>query len=175
VAAELSAYLVVVQYLRIVYNTILDRKLEASTKQKRTKERMKHLAAKLTQATTAASTALTLAAMQVYAQGQIGTINVPKGYALNVGGLINFALQVVMVIAALLVFFYLIWGGIEWITSGGEKGKTEAARNKITGAVVGLIILAASFAILQLILSFLGFSGGIQEVLNSNIRINNNN
>ncbi|PIR64185.1 MAG: hypothetical protein COU64_00515 [Candidatus Pacebacteria bacterium CG10_big_fil_rev_8_21_14_0_10_40_26] len=62
-----------------------------------------------------------------------------------------------MVLAALLVFMYLIWGGIEWITSGGDKGKTESARNKITAAVLGLIVLAASYAILLIALNFIGF------------------
>ena len=60
-----------------------------------------------------------------------------------------------MILGALLVFMYLIWGGIEWITSGGDKGKTESARNKITAAIVGLIVLASAWAILLLVLGFL--------------------
>ena len=59
-------------------------------------------------------------------------------------------------IAALLVLFYLIWGGIEWITAGGDKGKVEKARNRITQAIIGLIVLAASTAILSLVQGFLG-------------------
>ncbi len=99
---------------------------------------------------------------------QTGDIEVPdKGYADNVGKLISALLNLVMVIAAILVFLYLIWGGIEWITSGGDKSKTEGARNKITAAVIGLIVLAASYAVLQLALNFLGFSGGINEVFDN--------
>jgi hypothetical protein len=90
---------------------------------------------------------------------EITDVTPGKGFALDVGNLINSVLSFVMVIAALLVFLYLIWGGIEWITSGGDKSKTESARNKITAAVIGLVILAASYAILLLILNFLGFSG----------------
>jgi hypothetical protein len=89
-----------------------------------------------------------------------------RGFALDIGNVINFVLRVVMVIAVLLVFFYLVLGGIEWITSGGEKGKTEAARNKITAAVIGLIILAASYAILTLLLRFLGFDS-LQGAINN--------
>lgn len=80
------------------------------------------------------------------------------GFARDFGGLLNGVISFVMVIAAILVFLYLIWGGIEWITSGGDKGKTESARNKITSAVIGLIVIAASYAILTLALNFLGFS-----------------
>ena len=102
-------------------------------------------------------------AMQLAAGGamaQISDISVDPGtgFATDFGGLINGLISFVMVIAAVLVFLYLIWGGIEWITSGGDKGKTESARNKITAAVIGLIVVAASYAILTLALNFLGFS-----------------
>jgi len=92
-------------------------------------------------------------------QALVSNFDPGQGFADDFGSLLNAVMSFVMVIAALLVFFYLIWGGIEWITSGGDKGKTESARNKITAAVIGIIILAASFAILQLVLTFLGFSG----------------
>lgn len=108
-----------------------------------------------------------LLATAVSAAEDISEISVTDlGFFTDVGELINKALRFVMVIAALLVFLYLIWGGIEWITSGGDKGKTESARNKITAAVIGLIVVAASYAILQLALTFLGV-GGINEVMDT--------
>lgn len=105
-------------------------------------------------------------AMPVLAATRFTDTNVDpgKGFATDFGGMINGVLSFVMVIAALLVFMYLIWGGIEWITSGGDKGKTESARNKITSAIIGLVVVAASYAILTLALNFLGFSGGLNEV-----------
>lgn len=61
----------------------------------------------------------------------------------------------IMITAAVLVLLYLIWGGIEWITSSGDKGKTEAARNKMTNAVIGLIVLASTTAIFMVIQNLL--------------------
>lgn len=104
--------------------------------------------------------------MQAMAKISVEDIDPGKGFATDIGTLINGALSFIMVIAALLVFMYLIMGGIEWITSGGDKTKTEGARNKITAAVVGLIILAASYAILLIILNFLGF-GNLGEVFDN--------
>jgi cytochrome bd-type quinol oxidase subunit 2 len=105
------------------------------------------------------------------ALAQLGNVDIPdRGYATSIGTLLSSILNLVMLVAAILVFMYLILGGIEWITSGGDKGQTEKARNKITAAIVGLIVLAASYALLQLALSLLGFSGGIQEVFNTGIR-----
>ena len=92
------------------------------------------------------------------AQIDPGEIQGSTGFAANIGSVISSILSFVMALAALIVFMYLIWGGIQWITSGGDKTKTEDARNKITAAVVGLIVLAASYAILQIGLRLLGFS-----------------
>jgi hypothetical protein len=61
----------------------------------------------------------------------------------------------IMVVAALLAFLFFIWGAIEWITSGGDKSKLESARNKISQALVGLIVLAATTAIFILLQRFL--------------------
>jgi hypothetical protein len=129
---------------------------------------MKKALTKLSQVAATTGSMFALAAAHVRAQGDFTTVDVDpgRGFATDFGTLLNAVLSFVMVIAALLVFFYLIWGGIEWITSGGDKGQTEKARNKITAAVIGLIILAASYAILTLVLRFLGFSG-LNDVLNN--------
>ncbi len=107
---------------------------------------------------TVATGAAFLASATSVAAADLGTITVSEGYADNIGGLFSAVLTFVMVIAALLVLGYLIWGGVEWITSGGDKGKTESARNKITAAVIGIIVLAAAYAIFLLIITFLGFN-----------------
>lgn len=60
--------------------------------------------------------------------------------------LIGRFLTITLAIAALLVFGYLIWGGIEWISAGGDKAKIEKARDKITGSVTGMIVLASAVA-----------------------------
>ncbi|CAN5297537.1 hypothetical protein BH10PAT2_BH10PAT2_0130 [soil metagenome] len=80
------------------------------------------------------------------------------GFFATPNDLVQKLLSIIMVIGIILVFAYLVLGGIEYITSGGEKGKTESARNKITSAVIGLIILASSYAILSIVLKFIGYN-----------------
>jgi len=58
------------------------------------------------------------------------------------------------VIGALIFFFILITGAIQWISSGGDKQALEGARGKITNAFVGLIILFSAFAVISLIETF---------------------
>lgn len=97
----------------------------------------------------------------------------PKGFATSFAAWLNAVLSVVLVVAALLVLLNLIWGGFEWLTSGGDKGKTENARKRITSAVIGIVIVAASYAILGLVVRFLGFSN-IDDVFYSVRPINGN-
>ena len=76
----------------------------------------------------------------------------------DVGQLISAVVGTLLIVAALLAFLYLILGGIKWITAGGDKTGMEEARNKITHAIVGLIIVGAAWAIMTLVQNFLGVS-----------------
>jgi hypothetical protein len=87
---------------------------------------------------------------------------------MDLGQLISGVVGAALLISGILVFAYLIIGGIGWATSGGDKGKTEAARNKITAALIGLAIVAASFAVMQIIGFFFGvniFGSGITDTI----------
>jgi hypothetical protein len=75
---------------------------------------------------------------------------------LTIGGIVSGLIRLVLVIAALAFFFILVMGGIRWIASGGDKANTENARNQITAALVGLVIVFAAWAIVQLINVFFG-------------------
>ncbi len=74
----------------------------------------------------------------------------------NLGSALSTVITAVMAIGVLAAFIYIVMGAFEWITSGGEKGKVESARNKITGAIIGLIVLASVFVIILLVQNFLG-------------------
>jgi len=91
--------------------------------------------------------------IDIEAQGQfqnLANITFPS----IVSGLITLAL----VIAALVAFAFLIYGGITWITSGGDKTKTESARNTITAALIGLLITFGAWAIIGLMNMFFGIN-----------------
>ena len=91
----------------------------------------------------------------VFAQKEV-KIGQPSYGISNLDKLITSGITAAMVIAALVTFFFLVWGGIQWILSGGDKGKYEEARGRITAALIGLAIVAAAWAIMQLVGYFLG-------------------
>lgn len=72
--------------------------------------------------------------------------------------------------AAIWFIFQFLVGGIGWITSGGDKGKLTEARDRLTNAFIGLIIVVAGWGILALAGKFFGFDILINdpgEVINS--------
>ena len=55
--------------------------------------------------------------------------------------------QTVITVGGIAFIIYLVWGGIEYLTSGGDKGRIDDAQKKITSSVIGIVILVASYAI----------------------------
>ena len=73
-----------------------------------------------------------------------------------IGGLISGIVGLVFLLGFFLTLAYFLTGGIQWITSQGDKTALESARNKITHALIGLVIVAAAYAVFKLVGSFFG-------------------
>lgn len=92
-----------------------------------------------------------------------GGTNFSKLCSLNASSLpriIQTIVTILLIAAVIIALFFLIWGGIRWITSGGDKGKVEEARKHIVAAIIGLIVAFLAYFILQVVLGFFGFSVG---------------
>lgn len=96
---------------------------------------------------------------KAFAQGNVVTIQKPAGVRVtDIGDIISGAIGAAFILAGVLVFAYLVWGGIQWITAGGDKANVEAARTRISNALVGLAIVAASYAIVLIIQYVFGYT-----------------
>jgi hypothetical protein len=73
-----------------------------------------------------------------------------------IGGVISSGLSLLGVV--LLVI--LIYGGVMWMMAGGDETKTKKARQSITNAVIGLIIVVAAYAIAGYVLTGLNAALG---------------
>ena len=120
---------------------------------------------KLASIASSAAALLTLATPAL-AQYNIGISKPEQVQITDLGRLISTGISVAIILAGILVFVFLVWGGLEWIMSGGDKGKVEAARNRIVNALVGLAIIAASWALVRIIGYFFGVQAGIGGPLN---------
>ena len=72
------------------------------------------------------------------------------------GLLLTRLISAMFLFAFIMAFFYLITGAMHWITSAGDKTKLEEARNRITHSIIGIIVVAATWAIMTLTGQFVG-------------------
>ncbi|HSA84473.1 MAG TPA: hypothetical protein VLF20_06350 [Patescibacteria group bacterium] len=80
-------------------------------------------------------------------------------YSANkIGSLLSSIVTILLVVAAIISLFFLIFGGIKWITSGGDKSKVESARNTIIASIIGLVVALLAFFIITIILGFFNIS-----------------
>lgn len=117
--------------------------------------------------TTAGITAFLMSAPRAFAQGESldpcdssnSVLSAAcAGSELTLGQVLGFVIAIGFIVAVLIALGFLVWGGIKWITSGGDKGGVEAARNQIIAAVIGLIIVFLAFFVLNLVLGLFGLS-----------------
>lgn len=69
-----------------------------------------------------------------------------------------------IIFGALTVLVLFIIAAYEWLGAGGDKGKLEKARNRMTQGIIGLVLLVGSFVIINFI-SFIVF-GDTFSILN---------
>ncbi len=72
--------------------------------------------------------------------------------------LLQTVISMTLIIAAIVAFFFLVFGGIKWITSGGDKDSTAKAQGTITAALIGLAIVFSAWAIMKIIEVVFGVS-----------------
>lgn len=63
---------------------------------------------------------------------------------------------IILIVGFIFAIFHFIFGAITWITASGDKTKLQSAQERITQAVVGLIIMFCVWAIMTLLGQFLG-------------------
>jgi hypothetical protein len=85
----------------------------------------------------------------------------------TLGYIITLALPIVFGVAGFLILFFIISGGFQIMLSRGDPKTMEAGKNKITYAIVGLLVMFAAYWIIQILGTTLsigqitGASGGI--------------
>ncbi len=71
----------------------------------------------------------------------------------------QFVITLLFVVGIIVALAYLIYGGIKWIISGGDKAAVDAARKHIVAAIIGLVIVVTAFVILNFVFQILFGAG----------------
>ncbi|OGM10802.1 hypothetical protein A2Z22_02860 [Candidatus Woesebacteria bacterium RBG_16_34_12] len=99
-------------------------------------------------------------------QTPVPTVDVINGVS-TIHGLeviVNNIIVLALGFAGLALFIMLILGGFKYITSAGDPKKTESAKNTITYAILGLVLMALAYLILVFISQFTGVNVTIFQI-----------
>ena len=85
------------------------------------------------------------------------------GAKAGLGNLLSSIITTLTIVGGLAFVIFFFIGGLKWITAGGDKANVEAARSRISNALVGLAVIAAAWAVTLLVEYIFGFNvlGGV--------------
>ena len=75
----------------------------------------------------------------------------------NITSYISSIVGMLTIIASIWFLFMILFAGYEWISAGGDSKKIGSARDRITHAFVGLVIVVGSWSLLAVAGQFFGF------------------
>ncbi len=87
------------------------------------------------------------------ASGNNGTVNPVGGGDGDLVGRITTIINVIIGLLGIVAVIVIIMGGISYMTSSGDAGKVKKAKDTILYGVIGLIICALAFAIVNFVIS----------------------
>ena len=90
-------------------------------------------------------------AFKIGSGNTVTDINNPAGGYSTIGGFISSVLPNVYIAAGLILLLLLIFGGLMTILNAGNPEAQEKSKNAVTAAVLGFVIIFASFWIIQII------------------------
>ncbi|HSX41762.1 MAG TPA: hypothetical protein VLE93_00240 [Candidatus Saccharimonadales bacterium] len=67
----------------------------------------------------------------------------------NLNTLVGTIIGILLTIAALTAFIYLLIAGFQYITAGGDAEKATKARTGIINAIIGIIVILVAYVILR--------------------------
>jgi energy-converting hydrogenase Eha subunit B len=77
----------------------------------------------------------------------------PGGAKTDITDIITTVVNIFSIIVGFLAVIMIIWGGLRYITSGGDSGKITTAKNTIIYALIGLVIVALAQFIVRFVLA----------------------
>lgn len=98
----------------------------------------------------------------VYASGQVDlSQQYAFGHISSLGEALGYLIPTTFSIATTAVTFYFLIGAVRYLLSAGDKDAVQGARDMITHAIIGFILLILLFLIMQFVPEFFGINFSI--------------
>lgn len=82
-------------------------------------------------------------------------VAVPGCDGVDLGKLTGSVIGILLFVAFLIALIFLIIGGIRWILSGGDKEATNKAKDTVTSALIGLVVVLSAFVLINVVLQLI--------------------
>lgn len=79
----------------------------------------------------------------------------------SLGEVINRLMLVIVPFAGVLLFLILIWGGYDFLLSGGNAEKVKKGKQKIGAALAGFLLLVLSYLAVKIVSQVFGLGEGL--------------
>lgn len=76
----------------------------------------------------------------------------------GINNVLNKFIALAYAVAAILFIAMVIYSAIQWITSGGDKEAVGNARKRLTYAIIGIVLLALTFVLANILGNITGFT-----------------
>ncbi len=80
----------------------------------------------------------------------------------TIGTIVNRLLIYVFPLAGIVVFFYLIYGGYQYLMSAGDPKAAAGAKQTLTYAIIGFLVMFAAYFVVQAF----GYALGLPAITN---------
>jgi len=91
---------------------------------------------------------------------QLEQVAAPNFADKNIGFVVGKILPYIFIIAGLIMLFYIIYSGYQYMFSQGDPKSIEQAKKNITYAVVGFIVIFAAYWIV----AYFGYAFNLQQL-----------
>ncbi len=90
-----------------------------------------------------------------------GSSTIPAANCSSLNSTIGEIVTLLFFIAGLVFFVMIIISGLKIMTSGGDREKFAGARSSLVYAIIGIVIVAGSFLIVEVVFGLLHVNGSI--------------
>ncbi|MBT5338510.1 hypothetical protein HN858_02825 [Candidatus Falkowbacteria bacterium] len=96
------------------------------------------------------------------ADGPLGELgNVGKGLhgadkpKADLPTIVGSIIKIILTLLGIIMVILVVWGGVQWMTAGGNEDQVKKAKQMLTNAVIGLAITLAAYAIAYFAVDYL--------------------
>jgi hypothetical protein len=90
-----------------------------------------------------------------FSNNTLGSAGVNAGYTPddnNPLSMVSIIITILLSLVGVIFLVLMIYGGINWMTAGGNEAQVKAAQNILSKAVIGLVIVLSAYAITYFII-----------------------